>query len=171
MSHECDYPPEVQALPRVTRTRVDPALPAREIDRQMAEAKRSGVAPIEVDLPTLARLRPEVLIGQSVCDVCAVGIDELARVVRALDPTPWVVTLHPHTLADVFGDIVRVGESMARKRHRRPRRDPENATQSRAQNSLSRCDPRHRACTIQSRLISRGCWRRRPVSPTDPAAP
>jgi iron complex transport system substrate-binding protein len=115
ISHECDYPPEVQALPRVTRTRVDPSLPAREIDRQMAEAKRSGIAPVEVDLPTLIRLRPDVLIGQTVCDVCAVGTDELARVVRALDPTPWVVTLHPHTLADVFGDIVRVGESMQRR--------------------------------------------------------
>jgi iron complex transport system substrate-binding protein len=114
VSHECDFPPEVKALPRVTRTRVDPALPAAEIDRQMAEAKRSGVAPIEVDLPTLTRLRPDLLIGQSVCDVCAVGTDELARVVRALDPTPWVVTLHPHTLADVFGDIVRVGDSMER---------------------------------------------------------
>jgi iron complex transport system substrate-binding protein len=114
VSHECDFPPEVKALPRVTHTRVDPALPAAEIDRQMAAAKRSGVAPIEVDLPTLTRLRPDLLIGQSVCDVCAVGTDELARVVRALDPTPWVVTLHPHTLADVFGDIVRVGDSMER---------------------------------------------------------
>jgi iron complex transport system substrate-binding protein len=115
VSHECDFPPEVQALPRVTHTRVDPSLPAREIDRQMAEAKRSGVAPIEVDLPALTRLRPDVLIGQSVCDVCAVGTDELARVVRALDPTPWVVTLHPHTLADVFGDVVRVGESIEQR--------------------------------------------------------
>ena len=115
VSHECDYPPEVQALPRVTRTSLDPSLPAREIDRQMAEAKRSGVAPVEVDLPTLIRLRPDVLIGQTVCDVCAVGTAELARVVRALDPTPWVVTLHPHTLADVFGDIVRVGESLQRR--------------------------------------------------------
>jgi iron complex transport system substrate-binding protein len=115
VSHECDYPPQVQALPRVTRTLVDPALPAREIDRQMAEAKRSGVAPVTVDLTTLARLRPDVLIGQSVCDVCAVGTEELARVVRALEPTPWVVTLHPHTLADVFGDIARVGESIERR--------------------------------------------------------
>lgn len=115
ISHECDYPSDVQALPRVTRTRVDPSLPAREIDRQMAEAKRSGIAAVEVDLPTLTRLRPDVLIGQTVCEVCAVGTDELARVVRALDPTPWVVTLHPHTLADVFGDIVRVGESLQRR--------------------------------------------------------
>lgn len=114
VSHECDYPPQVQALPRVTRTHVDPTLPAREIDRLMAEAKRSGVAPIEVDLSLLTRLRPDVLIGQSVCDVCAVSTDELARVVRALDPTPWVVTLHPHTLVDVFSDIERVGDSIAR---------------------------------------------------------
>jgi iron complex transport system substrate-binding protein len=115
VSHECDYPPQVLGLPRVTYTHMDPALPAREIDRQMAEAKRTGTAPIEVDLPTLARLRPDVLIGQSVCDVCAVSSDELARVVRALDPTPWVVTLHPHTLADVFSDIGRVGESIGRR--------------------------------------------------------
>jgi len=115
VSHECDYPPSVHALPRVTHTRVDPALPAREIDRLMGEAKRTGIAPIGVDVQTLARLRPDVLIGQSICEVCAVGTDELARVVRALDPTPWVVTLHPHTLTDVFGDIARVGEGIARR--------------------------------------------------------
>jgi iron complex transport system substrate-binding protein len=115
VSHECDFPPEVCALPRVTRTHVDAALPAREIDRLITAAKQCGVAPIEVDVPLLARLRPDVLIGQSVCDVCAVGTDALARVVRALDPTPWVVTLHPHALADVFGDIERVGESLGRR--------------------------------------------------------
>jgi iron complex transport system substrate-binding protein len=115
VSHECDFPSRVQDLPRVTRTHVDPALPAREIDRMMSDARRAGIAPIEVDLPVLTRLRPDVLIGQSVCDVCAVGSDELARVVRALDPTPWVVTLHPHTVADVFGDFARVGESMGRR--------------------------------------------------------
>jgi iron complex transport system substrate-binding protein len=113
VSHECDYPPEVQALPRVTRSRVDPSRPAREIDRLMAEAKRSGIAPIEVDVETLARLRPDVLIGQSVCDVCAVSEAELERVVPALHPTPWVVTLHPHTLDDVLGDIVQLGETLA----------------------------------------------------------
>ena len=113
VSHECDYPPTVQNLPRVTRTRIDPQLPAREIDRQMAEAKRTGTEPIEVDFATLARLRPDVLIGQSVCNVCAVGEGELARVVPGLHPTPWVVTLHPHVLDDVLSDIVQLGEALA----------------------------------------------------------
>jgi iron complex transport system substrate-binding protein len=113
VSHECDYPSSVQQLPRVTRSRVDPGLPAREIDRQMAEAKRTGASPIEVDFTTLARLRPDVLIGQSVCNVCAVGEGELARVVPGLHPTPWVVTLHPHTLENVLADVLQLGEALA----------------------------------------------------------
>ena len=112
VSHECDFPPEVRSLPRVTRTRIDPALPSGAIDRAMAEAKRAGVSPVEVDVNLVAHLRPDVLIGQSVCDVCAVGEGELARVVATLIPTPWVVTLHAHALDEVFLDIRRVGEAL-----------------------------------------------------------
>jgi iron complex transport system substrate-binding protein len=112
VSHECDFPPEVRSLPRVTRTRVDPAMPSAAIDRAMAEAKRTGISPVEVDVDLMAHLRPDVLIGQSVCDVCAVGEGELARLVATLMPTPWVVTLHAHTLDQVFLDIRRVGEAL-----------------------------------------------------------
>jgi iron complex transport system substrate-binding protein len=112
VSHECDFPPEVRSLPRVTRTRIDPALPSGAIDRAMADAKRTGVSPVEVDVDLVAHLRPDVLIGQSVCDVCAVGQGELARVVTTLMPTPWLVTLHAHTLAEVLLDIRKVGEAL-----------------------------------------------------------
>ena len=110
VSHECDFPPGVRSLPRVTGTAIDPALPSSAIDRAMAEAKRAGTSPITVDLKLMAQLRPDVLIGQSVCEVCAVGEGELARVVAALMPTPWVVTLHAHTLEGAFHDIAKVGE-------------------------------------------------------------
>jgi len=112
VSHECDFPPEVRSLPRVTRTRVDPAMPSAAIDRAMAEARRTGISPVEVDVDLMAHLRPDVLIGQSVCDVCAVGEGELARVVATLMPTPWVVTLHAHTLDEVLLDIRKVGEAL-----------------------------------------------------------
>ena len=110
VSHECDFPPEVRSLPRVTRTRIDLAMPSGAIDRALAEAKGSGVSPVEVDVDLVAHLRPDVLIGQSLCDVCAVGEGELARLVTTLIPTPWVVTLHAHTLDEVFLDIRKVGE-------------------------------------------------------------
>ena len=112
VSHECDFPPGVRSLPRVTGTAIDPALPSSAIDRAMAETKRAGTSPITVDLKLMTQLRPDVLIGQSVCEVCAVGEGELARVVAALMPTPWVVTLHAHTLEGAFHDIAKVGEAL-----------------------------------------------------------
>ena len=112
VSHECDFPPAVRSLPRVTRTTFDRALPSKAIGRAVAEAKRVGASPVEVDVQLVAQLRPDVLIGQSACDVCAVGEGELARLVTTLIPTPWVVTLHAHTLDGVFADITRVGEAL-----------------------------------------------------------
>src|SRR5438093_1307296 len=78
----------------------------------MADAKRTGVSSVEVDVNLIAHLRPDVVIGQSVCDVCAVGETDLARVVSVLMPTPWVVTLHAHTLDGVFDDIHKVGAAL-----------------------------------------------------------
>src|SRR5437764_13721681 len=95
-----------------TRTGIAPARPSGSFARAMAEAKRAGVSPVEVDVDLVAHLRPDVLIGQSVCDVCAVGEGELARVVATLMPTPWVVTLHAHTLDEMFQDIRTVGEAL-----------------------------------------------------------
>ena len=112
VSHECDFPPQVRSLPRVTRSRIDPALPSGAIDRAVADAKRTGVATVEVDVELVAHLRPDVLIGQSVCEVCALGASDLARVVTTLIPIPWVVTLHAHTLNGVLKDIATVGETL-----------------------------------------------------------
>src|SRR5438034_3353412 len=112
VSHECAFPPGRRLLPRVTRTNLDPALSSGAIDAAMADAKRTGVSPVEVDVNLVAHLRPDLLLGQSVCDVCAVGQDDLARIVSTLMPTPWVVTLHAHTLEQVFEDIRKVGEAL-----------------------------------------------------------
>lgn len=112
VSHECDYPPAVQALPRVTRSTLDAALSSGEIDRQMAAAQAAGMSPITIDTALLRRLAPDVILGQSVCDVCAVGENALAAALRELDARPTVVTLHAHDLEGVLADITRVGDAL-----------------------------------------------------------
>ena len=112
VSHECDWPPAVRALPRVTRTLLDPSLSSLEIDRQMADAKRRGTSPVTIDQDLLARLAPDVLVGQAVCDVCAVGESETRAAVAALRVRPRTVTLHAHDLEGVFADILKVGECL-----------------------------------------------------------
>jgi iron complex transport system substrate-binding protein len=112
VSHACDYPPEVRALPQVTRSRLDATRPSGEIDRAVAAAKSAGRSSVEVDVALVARLRPDVIIGQGLCDVCAVGPGDLDRLVATLLPTPWLVTLHAHTLAGVLDDIRKVGDAV-----------------------------------------------------------
>ncbi len=114
VSHECDWPPEVRTLPRVTRTTVDAALPSAEIDRRMADARRNGEPPVTIDFAALERLRPDVIIGQTLCDVCAadVGAQHAAPLLAGLPSHPRVVTLHAHDLAGVFDDIGKVGDAL-----------------------------------------------------------
>jgi iron complex transport system substrate-binding protein len=112
VSHECDYPPAVQALPRVTRSTLDAALSSGEIDRRMAAAQSAGTSPISIDVELLRRLAPDVILGQSVCDVCAVGENALAAALAQLDARPPVVTLHAHDLEGVLADIARVGAAL-----------------------------------------------------------
>src|SRR6266850_6195257 len=88
VSHECDWPPEVQRLPCVTRSSVDATLPSAEIDRRMADAQRSGAPPVTIDRDALARAAPDVIIGQSVCAVCTVGEGEVTAAVAALPTRP-----------------------------------------------------------------------------------
>lgn len=112
VSHECDWPPEVRALPKVTRSALDAGLPSAEIDRRMAESRRNGDPPVTIDRALLARLEPDLIIGQSVCDVCAVGEGEMAAAVAMLATHPRTIALHAHDLTGVFADIGRVGEAL-----------------------------------------------------------
>jgi iron complex transport system substrate-binding protein len=112
ISEACDFPPMVRALPRVTRSEVDPGLASGEIARRVRAAVGSGHGPIALDRETLERLRPDVVIAQGLCPVCAVGEDALRAI--ALGPQARLVTLHPHSLADVLGDIGTLGAVLGR---------------------------------------------------------
>ena len=112
VSHECDYPPAVRNLPRVTRTTMDSTLSSRAIDAAMARAAGGGPAAVTLDVTALRRLAPDLILGQSLCDVCAVGEGPVAEALAVLDPKPDVVTLHAHTLDGVFADIGRVGAAL-----------------------------------------------------------
>jgi iron complex transport system substrate-binding protein len=110
VSHECDYPPDVvRGLPRITRTQIDNSHSPAEIDRAVRAA---GAAATAIDAALLADLRPDVIVGQSVCDVCAVGEGQLSGALTRLPHQPVVVTLHAHTLEEVFGDVARVGAAL-----------------------------------------------------------
>jgi len=110
VSHECDYPPDiVRGLPRVTRTTIDGSQSSGAIDRAVRAA---GAAATSIDAALLAELRPDVIVGQTVCDVCAVGGDTLTRALADWRARPHVVSLHAHTLDGALRDMLSVGDAL-----------------------------------------------------------
>jgi iron complex transport system substrate-binding protein len=105
VTHECDHPPEALELPRVTRDVIGPGLPPAEIDRAVRELTEQGQAIYELDEEALRRARPDLIVTQALCAVCAVSYDDVKTVAERLDPVPEVISLDPHTLGEVLGDV------------------------------------------------------------------
>ena len=105
VTHECDFPPEARERPRVTRDVIGPGLDAREIDRAVRELTEQGRSIYELDEDALRRLQPDLIVTQALCTVCAVSYDDVRAIAERLDSHPKVVSLDPHTLGEVLGDV------------------------------------------------------------------
>ena len=111
VSHECDFPKEANQRPRVTHCPVhNGGLTSREVDEWVRGALREEGTIYVIDEPLLRELRPDVILTQKLCDVCAVGYGTVARLAQTLPGPPQVVNLEPSSLSDIFDDIRRVAE-------------------------------------------------------------
>jgi len=112
VSHECDFPEKANRKPRVTRCPVDNAgLSSHEIDNWVRRALRENGTIYTIDEKLLRKLRPDVILTQRLCDVCAVGYGTVARLAATLPGPPQVVNLEPSSLFDIFDDIRRVAKA------------------------------------------------------------
>jgi iron complex transport system substrate-binding protein len=114
-SHECDYPPEAASLPAVNRSRVDPEASPDSINQQVVSAEQNGGV-YEMDLEALEQADPDIVVSQGICDVCAVDSVLVQEAIDKLNLDCEVLTTDPHSLADVFDDIERIGEALNREK-------------------------------------------------------
>lgn len=116
VTHECDFPPEAANKPPLIRPRVDPHAAPAELDRQVTELVSRGESIYAVDAELLSKISPELIVTQDLCHVCAASPDDLAAALARLPKQPRVLSLTPHSLADVWDDIRRVGDATGRRR-------------------------------------------------------
>ncbi|MGV3607521.1 MAG: cobalamin-binding protein [Planctomycetaceae bacterium] len=114
ISHECDFPAEIINLPRVTRSIIDSSAPSAEIDQEVRQRLRDELPLYEIDEALLASLKPDVILTQAQCDVCAIRLEDVHRFVKkfAAGAGPQVVSLSPTTLEDVLADVQAVASVM-----------------------------------------------------------
>lgn len=106
-SHACDYPEAAAALPVVSRSiRSVSHLSSAEIDAAIQQARASGNPLYWIDAELLRELRPELILTQELCEVCAIaGGSVFETAAQCLDYQPQILTIRPNTLGDILDNI------------------------------------------------------------------
>ena len=111
VSHECDYPETVQSLPRLTSTRANPALDSAGIHNSVLEVMKNAVSVYDLDVELLKSLKPDFIVTQDLCDVCAVSFSQVEEACRELLDCK-IISLRPKKLGDVWSDVLRTAETL-----------------------------------------------------------
>jgi iron complex transport system substrate-binding protein len=112
-SHECDFPESVRGLPALTASKLHKGLSSLEIDHHVKDIVGQGLSVYDVDAAQLRALRPDIILTQTQCAVCAVTPDDLQIALNEwLGKAPQLISLAPDTLTDVWGDIRRVAGAL-----------------------------------------------------------
>jgi iron complex transport system substrate-binding protein len=112
VTHECDYPPDVEKLPHLTSSKIDRRMSSAEIDAAVAGHLTDTGSIYALDARLLEELAPDLIITQGLCDVCAVSADLVEEAASGLRTS--IFSLNPTSLREVLDDTVAVGEALGR---------------------------------------------------------
>jgi iron complex transport system substrate-binding protein len=115
VTHECDYPPAARELPKATRDVLPSGLSAAQIDAAVKERTLAGESIYELDTDLLHDLRPDLIVTQALCSVCAVSFDDVRAVAEEIESRPRVLSLDPHTVGEVLGDARTLAQATDRR--------------------------------------------------------
>jgi iron complex transport system substrate-binding protein len=111
-THECDYPPEVRRLPALTSSKLSVEEPSAVLDAQVQALVREALAIYRVDAAALEALRPDLIVTQTQCDVCAVSLRDVEEALRKLSSRPRLIALTPLALEDVYRDLRTIADGL-----------------------------------------------------------
>lgn len=115
-SHECDYPHGIEKLPVCTETKFSPDGTSYEIDQRVKAILQEGLSVYRVNADKLNLLKPDLIITQTQCEVCAVSLKDVEEAVcQLIESRPKIVSLHPNALGDLWKDIRLVGDATGKQ--------------------------------------------------------
>jgi iron complex transport system substrate-binding protein len=115
VTHECDYPPAAEELPKVTRNALPGGLGSREIDQAVKERTLAGESIYELDVDLLHELDPDLIVTQALCQVCAVSYEDVRAIADELPSQPRVISLDPTTVGEVLGNARTLAQATDRR--------------------------------------------------------
>lgn len=119
VSHECDYPRKALKLPKITSSPINNDLSSAEIDQKVKNLSHRGNGVYHIHEQKLKKLRPDIILTQEICDVCAISWTEVKKAARVLNGDTKIISLEPESLGDIFANIMLVGESSRKSQESR----------------------------------------------------
>lgn len=114
VSHDCDYPPEIRGTAVLSEAIVTPELPSGAIDARIRAQVHRGKSVYHLDAGQLAELRPDLILTQELCSVCAPSYTLVTQAAKVLDATTKIISLEPLGLLDILDNVLLVGEVTGR---------------------------------------------------------
>jgi iron complex transport system substrate-binding protein len=115
VTHECDYPPAARGKPAITASALAPGADSATIDSLVSSSLHAHRGIYTLDWQMLEQARPDLILTQELCDVCAVSYSEVQRAARILPGETPIVSLEPRTLGDILDTIVLIGRLTERE--------------------------------------------------------
>jgi len=117
VTHECDFPPDVEGKPIVVRSALAiETMSQSEIDAAVTQRLRQGLSLYQVDERLLQDIAPDLIVTQDLCQVCAPSGNEVAQVLNALPHKPKILWLTPKSVAEIFDNLRELGAATGRRR-------------------------------------------------------
>lgn len=116
VSHDCDYPPQVKNISKLTSSPISNAMSSLEIDMAVKKLGHRGNGVLHIDQKMLKRLNPDLILTQELCEVCAVGFNQVQKAARILDGEVKIISFEPESVEDILENILLVGQVMSEAR-------------------------------------------------------
>jgi iron complex transport system substrate-binding protein len=114
VTHECDGATGVERLPKLTSIALEPGLSSAEIDAAINGLVTDSGSIYALDAGLLAALRPDLIVTQGLCDVCAVSLPLVEEAAASLPNAPRIISMNPHSIDEVLDATVEVGGAVGR---------------------------------------------------------
>ena len=114
VSHECDFPESVVLLPKLTSSSINTELSSSNIHKSVMEVMKRAVSVYDLNLELLTSLKPDFIITQDLCDVCAVSFEQVEQACQeVLDKNARIISLKPKVLRDIWDDVQNVADQLS----------------------------------------------------------
>jgi iron complex transport system substrate-binding protein len=159
VTHECLYPEDAKKKPRVINTVIDgKSMSSLEIDRKTVQLMREGMDIFVLDEKNLIQARPDLIISQNTCEVCAAHSNQVARAVQILEKKPQIHSIDPHNLEQILASVSELSKIVGKEKEGERLRESLKKRIDFVKNQSYQTRPRVLAIEWISPFFSSGHW-------------